>query len=165
MISIIKKIKQTHASRIKLQQASSKSINNFLQDFSNQLEVQAAAIIRANKKDLIKMDPSNSLYDRLLLNEDRIRQIAGAVRKVKKLADPCSKILEKRKLESGILLEKKTTPLGVVAAIFESRPNVVADISALCIKSRNAAILKGSKDADNTNRAIIGIIHQALKKK
>lgn len=164
MISMIKKIKQTHASRIKLQQTSSKSINNFLQDFSNQLEAQAAAIIRANKKDLIKMDPSNSLYDRLLLNEDRIRQIAGAVRKVKKLTDPCGKILEKRKLESGILLEKKTAPLGVVAAIFESRPNVVADISALCIKSRNAAVLKGSKDADNTNRAIISIIHQMLKK-
>lgn len=71
MISMIKKIKQTHASRIKLQQTSSKSINNFLQDFSNQLEAQAAAIIRANKKDLIKMDPSNSLYDRLLLNENR----------------------------------------------------------------------------------------------
>ena len=164
MINIEKKIKQTHASRIKLQQASSKSINNFLQDFSNQLEAQAAAIIRANKKDLIKMDPSNSLYDRLLLNEDRIRQIAGAVRKVKKLADPGGKFLEKRKLVSGILLEKKTAPLGVVAAIFESRPNVVADISALCIKSRNAAVLKGSKDADNTNRAIIGIIHKALKK-
>jgi len=147
-----------------LQQAKGKDINQFLADFADQLEIQAEKIIRANKKDLARMDPANSLYDRLLLNKERIIQIAQAVRKVKKLADPCGKILEKRKLESGILLEKKTAPLGVVAAIFESRPNVVADISALCIKSRNAAVLKGSKDADHTNRAIVRILHEALKK-
>jgi glutamate-5-semialdehyde dehydrogenase len=110
------------------------------------------------------MDPLNPLYDRLLLNEERLKQIARAIRKVIKLKDPSGQLLEQRRLGNGILLEKRTVPLGVVAAIFESRPNVVADISALCIKSRNAAVLKGSKDADHTNRAIVGIIHNVLKK-
>lgn len=163
MSKILKKIQETHLSRIQLQQASGKRINKVLVDFSDELEAQIPAIILANKKDLSKMDPSNSLFDRLLLNEVRIRQIANAIRKVKKLPDPCNKILEKRKLENGLILEKRTTPLGVVAAIFESRPNVVADISALCMKSRNAAVLKGSKDADHTNRIIVNILHQALK--
>lgn len=164
MNGIEKKIKRTHASRIYLQQASNKQINDFLLDFSKSIEEQSPTIIKANKKDLCKMDPANPLHDRLLLNETRLRQIAGAVRKVKKLTDPCGKTLEKRRLENGLMLEKKTAPLGVVAAIFESRPNVVADISALCIKSRNAAVLKGSKDADHTNRAIVRILHAALKK-
>lgn len=164
MNMIIKKIQQTHASRIYLQQAKGKTINSFLSDFADELEKKTDFIIRANKKDLTKMDQASPLYDRLLLNETRISQIAGAVRKVKKLPDPSGQILEKRKLDSGIILEKKSTPLGVVAAIFESRPNVVADISALCIKSRNAAVLKGSKDADHTNRAIVSILHETLKK-
>ncbi len=164
MNKILKKIQETYLSRIQLQEANGKLINKFLSEFADELEKNSLIIIRANKKDLSRMDPSSSLYDRLLLNETRIRQIAGAVRKVKKLTDPCGKILYKRKLESGILLEKKTAPLGVVAAIFESRPNVVVDISALCIKSRNAAVLKGSKDADYTNRAIVRIIHAVLKK-
>jgi len=161
--SIRKKIEQTHRATMQLQHVSKTGINRLLQRISTSLIEQAESIIQANKKDLAKMDKTSPLYDRLLLNESRIKAIAGSILKVVKLEDPTRKILTNRKLENGLLLEKITTPLGVVAAIFESRPNVVADIATLCIKSRNACILKGSKDADHTNRAIVKIIHTVLQ--
>jgi glutamate-5-semialdehyde dehydrogenase len=150
--------------KIAQQQISSSKINQILKNISKELIDSAKDIIKANEKDLAKMDQTSPLYDRLLLNESRIAAIAGSIKKVIALADPTNIVLAKRKLANGIELEKITTPLGVVAAIFESRPNVVADIATLCIKSRNACILKGSKDADHTNRAIVKIIHQVLKK-
>jgi glutamate-5-semialdehyde dehydrogenase len=110
------------------------------------------------------MEQSNPLYDRLVLTPDRLTSIANSIKKVTKLADPSGKILDEKKLPNGIHLQKITTPLGVVAAIFESRPNVVADIAALCLKSRNACVLKGSRDADNTNQAIVKVIHGVLEK-
>jgi len=161
--SIEHKIALAHAQRMILQELSANQINLILKDIAKALINNTAAILKANAKDLAKMDKSSPLYDRLLLNESRIKSIAGSILKVVKLKDPAGQIIAKRKLDNGIKLEKITTPLGVVAAIFESRPNVVVDISTLCLKSRNACVLKGSKDADHTNRAIIEIIHSALR--
>jgi glutamate-5-semialdehyde dehydrogenase len=162
MQSIQHKLKQTNSSAIQLQQLKTIVINKILSDFSTALLKQAASIMKANKKDLAKMELSNPLYDRLLLTEERLLSIANSIKKVTKLPDPSGKILEEKKLPNGIQLQKITTPLGVVAAIFESRPNVVADITALCLKSRNACVLKGSRDADNTNKAIVKIIYRVL---
>lgn len=157
------KIKQTHSKAIVLQQLKGTVINKLITEFSKAILQHSESVLTANKKDLAKMEQSNPMYDRLLLSQERVASIAGSLKKLTKLADPCGKILEQKKLESGIELTKITTPLGVVAAIFESRPNVVADIAALCLKSRNACVLKGSKDADHTNKAIVKIIHEVLK--
>jgi len=161
--TVAQTIARTHAKRMVLQELSAGQINIILKDIANGLLENTEGILKSNQKDLAKMDRNSPLYDRLLLNASRIQSIAGSIRKVMKLKDPCEQLLAKRKLGNGIVLEKITTPLGVVAAIFESRPNVVADIASLCLKSRNACILKGSKDADYTNRAIIKIIHGILK--
>jgi glutamate-5-semialdehyde dehydrogenase len=164
MQTIKHKIKQTHTAAIELSQLKTAVIKNILSDFAQQLVEQSAFVLRANQKDVAKMEQSNPLYDRLLLTPQRLNSIAGSIKKIIKLAYPSGKILEQKKLPNGILLQKITTPLGVVAAIFESRPNVVADIAALCLKSRNACVLKGSRDADNTNKAIVKIIHTVLKR-
>lgn len=128
------------------------------------IESKSELIVRANKKDILKMDPSDPRTDRLLLNEKRIKSIAASIRQISKLPNPSGKTLEKRKLHNGLLLEKVTVPLGVVGAIYESRPNVTFDISALCLRSMNGCVLKGSSEADNTNRYAIGIIKEVLKK-
>jgi glutamate-5-semialdehyde dehydrogenase len=155
---------KTNKAAVQLLQLKTSVINKILSDFSKALLEQSAAIIKANQKDLAKMEQSNPLYDRLVLTPDRLTSIANSIKKVTKLADPSGKILDEKKLPNGIHLQKITTPLGVVAAIFESRPNVVADIAALCLKSRNACVLKGSRDADNTNQAIVKVIHGVLEK-
>jgi glutamate-5-semialdehyde dehydrogenase len=162
--TILQKIQKTHGKRLELQLVSGAQINRVLTAISKSLIEHSPLILKANQKDLDKMDKKSPLYDRLLLNETRILSIANSIKKVVRLEDPTNTKLIQRKLPNGIELEKITTPLGVVAAIFESRPNVVADISTLCLKSRNACILKGSKDADHTNRAIIEVIQEILSK-
>ena len=164
MTTIEKKLVETRAQMHQLQIAKASLIKSVLSDISRALAEQSNQVLSANRKDLAKMDPKNSLYDRLLLNEARLSGIAGSIQKVIRLKDPTNQIITKQQLENALQLEKITTPLGVVAAIFESRPNVVADIATLCLKSRNACVLKGSKDAEHTNKAIVRIIHQALEK-
>ncbi len=163
MNKIQKQILQTHTAAIQLQQAKPALINRIIKTFADELMNNTTSIIRANQKDVAKMEQTNPLYDRLLLTPERLQSISNSLKKVTKLADPSGKILEEKKLPNGIHLQKITTPMGVVAAIFESRPNVVADITALCLKSRNACVLKGSRDADNTNKAIVKIIHTVLQ--
>lgn len=163
MSSIQQQLIKTHSKAIVLQLAKASVINSIIKTFADELLKNAVTIIKANKKDLAKMEQSNPLYDRLLLTPERLASIANSLKKIAKLADPSGKIIEEKKLPNGIHLQKITTPLGVVAAIFESRPNVVVDIAALCLKSRNACVLKGSRDADHTNKAIVKIIHQVLE--
>ena len=127
------------------------------------LEINAAIILKANKKDVAKQDINDPRVDRLMLNEQRIKNIANSIRKVSRLPNPSNKILEKRKLYNGLLLEKMSVPLGVVGAVYESRPNVTFDIAALCLRSQNACLLKGSKEAEATNKAAIKIIKNVLK--
>ncbi|MBU6159414.1 MAG: glutamate-5-semialdehyde dehydrogenase [Bacteroidetes bacterium] len=164
MSTIEKKLLETRSNMQALQTAKPAVIKAVLKDIADALVAQSGKILTANRKDLAKMNPQNSLYDRLLLNEARLSGIAGSIQKVIRLKDPTNQTLTQRQLENGLQLKKITTPLGVVAAIFESRPNVVADIATLCLKSRNACVLKGSKDAAHTNKAIVNIIHQSLEK-
>jgi glutamate-5-semialdehyde dehydrogenase len=164
MTSIQKQIILTKKASTILQEIKLNQINLLLKNISKALVDHAKTIIIENKKDVAKMNIENPLYDRLLLNETRIKAIANSINKVIKLPFPFNKPIEKKNLPNGILLEKITTPLGVVAAIFESRPNVVADIATLCLKSGNTCVLKGSKDAHHTNVAIVALIHKELKK-
>jgi glutamate-5-semialdehyde dehydrogenase len=164
MSTIEKKLLETRSNMQALQTAKPAVIKAVLTDIAKTLIAQSGKILTANRKDLAKMNPQNPLYDRLLLNEARLSGIAGSIQKVIRLKDPTNQTLTKRQLDNGLRLEKITTPLGVVAAIFESRPNVVADIATLCLKSRNACVLKGSRDAEHTNKAIVRLIHLSLEK-
>ncbi|HEY6978970.1 MAG TPA: glutamate-5-semialdehyde dehydrogenase, partial [Chitinophagaceae bacterium] len=127
------------------------------------LEENSESLLKANAKDLAKQDKDNPRIDRLMLNEERIKNIAKSIRTISKLPNPSGKILEKRTLDNGLLLEKVTVPLGVVGAIYESRPNVTFDIAALCLRSQNGCLLKGSSEAGNSNLAAVSIIKKVLK--
>ncbi len=146
-----------------LRRAGDKQIQAALKMMAAALEQNSAALLRANARDLARQDPGNPRNDRLMLNEQRVKGIAQSIRKVCRLPDPSGKLLVKRRLENGLQLQKISVPLGVVGAIYESRPNVTFDIAALCLRSRNACLLKGSSDAEESNRTAVAIIRKALK--
>jgi glutamate-5-semialdehyde dehydrogenase len=163
MSAIQNKLAQTKAASAALQTLSTTALKQLIRSFAENLSASAPAILRANKKDLQKMDPVSPLYDRLLLTPQRLKAICNSIQKVANLPDPTGKVLLKKTLPNGIRLQKITVPLGVIGAIFESRPNVAADIAALSLKSRNACVLKGSKDAHETNRALVQVLHRVLQ--
>jgi len=119
-------------------------------------------ILAANRLDLSRMAESDPKYDRLLLNQARIEAITDDLRSVASLPSPVGEVLEQRRLSNGLELSKIRVPMGVIAVIFESRPNVTFDVFALCLKTRNACVLKGSSDAHETNRVIVKLIHEVL---
>jgi glutamate-5-semialdehyde dehydrogenase len=163
MKPILPQIKKTHAAAKQLQQLSNKEIQQLLYALAGELEGNTKILLKANAKDLARQTAGNPKNDRLLLNESRIKAIAKSIRKVAKLPDPTGKVIEKRTLPNGLQLQKIAVPLGVVGAIYESRPNVTFDIAALCLRSRNAAVLKGSSDAENTNQEAVRLIKKVLK--
>jgi glutamate-5-semialdehyde dehydrogenase len=160
--SILSSLKKTAAASIALQAANDATLKKTLLSLAKALEQNMPALLSANKKDIRKQEPGNPRLDRLLLNEQRIKAIAGSIRNVSKLTNPSNKIIDQRILPNGLKLKKIAVPLGVVAAIYESRPNVTFDIAALCLRSGNACVLKGSSDAEFTNKAAIVIIQKTL---
>jgi glutamate-5-semialdehyde dehydrogenase len=120
-------------------------------------------ILSENQKDLDRMEDTNPKKDRLLLNEERVLGLVQSLREVAALEDPTCKELFRHQTEGGLVIVKKTVPLGVVGVIYEARPNVTIDVAALCLRSGNAAVLRGGSDAEATNRVLVGIIHQALE--
>lgn len=133
-----------------------------LNAFADALEQNTDRIIEANKKDLARMNPENPMYDRLLLNADRIKGIADDTRNVATLEAPCGEVLETKTLPSKLNLKKVRVPLGVVGVIYEARPNVTVDVAALCIRSGNAVVLKGGSDAADSNAVLVDIMHNVL---
>lgn len=142
--------------------ASEKVLNDILLSLADLAEEQTGMILEANAKDLSRMPTEDPKYDRLLLNPARIKQICNDLRKVAELPSPLGRILEERSLPNGLKLIKKTVPLGVIGIVFESRPNVTFDVFALTLKSGNATVLKGSRDAHFSNLAIYGLIRKIL---
>jgi glutamate-5-semialdehyde dehydrogenase len=153
----------THKAATSIQRAQDEQIKNILFNLADELVASREAVLTANAKDLSKQAPDNPRNDRLMLNEQRIKGIAESIRKVANLPDPTGKVLEKRILPNGLKLQKLAVPLGVVGAIYESRPNVTFDIAALCLRSRNACVLKGSSDAEHSNIAAVDIIKKVLR--
>jgi glutamate-5-semialdehyde dehydrogenase len=145
-----------------LAQFSDEQISRLLHDLADRTMDAGDDILVANAQDLSRMDPDNPKYDRLLLSHERLAAIAEDLRNVAGLASPVNEILESRTMENGLSLTKVRVPVGVIAVIFESRPNVTFDVSALCLKTRNACVLKGSSDARESNLAIIKVIHEVL---
>ncbi len=137
-------------------------IADLLQALAVAIEHAAADLMAANARDLARMSPDDPKYDRLLLSNERISQIAAEIRHVSRLPSPVGDVLEERTLPNGLLIKKVRVPLGVVGIVYEARPNVTLDVTALCLRSGNAALLKGGSDATATNEAIVKIIHQIL---
>jgi glutamate-5-semialdehyde dehydrogenase len=137
-------------------------VNQVLTGLAELAESSIEFLLEENKKDLDRMDPDDPKYDRLRLTEPRIRDIAADLRNVAGLKSPLGEILEARELKNGLQLKKIRVPLGVIGIIYEARPNVTFDVFALCLKSGNVCILKGGSDAENSNRAIVSLIHRVL---
>jgi len=163
MQSIEPIIVKTYKAAVSLRKASDAQIKKALKMLAESLKQNSAALIKANDLDVAKQDANDPKTDRLRLNEQRIKGIANSIKKISTLPNPAGKSIEKRTLYNGLLLEKVSVPLGVVGAIYESRPNVTFDIAALCLRSMNGCLLKGSSEAENTNLAAIKIIRRVLK--
>jgi glutamate-5-semialdehyde dehydrogenase len=146
----------------KLVQLDVETTNAILRHLADETEAQIPALLAANQQDLNRMDPTDPKYDRLLLNPQRLQDIAADLRKVADLPSPLGRILEARILPNGLDLQKISVPMGVIGIVYESRPNVTFDVFALCLKSGNAAVLKGSRDAHFSNLAIVAIIKKVL---
>lgn len=142
---------------------SDKQRNLALGHLADAILTAEASLIKANRKDLAQMDAKNPLYDRLLLTPERLAGIASDMRHVASLPSPLGIISKERTLENGLHLRRVSVPFGVIGVIYEARPNVSFDVFSLCFKSGNACILKGSKNAQHSNEAIVDLIHQTLQ--
>lgn len=142
--------------------ASEETINRVLLAVADAAVAQADIILAENAKDLAAMDKSNPMYDRLLLNRERLEGIAGDIRNVASLPSPLGRQLMEIERPNGMKITKITVPFGVVGIIYEARPNVSFDVFSLCLKSGNACVLKGGTDAHNSNSAIVTVIQSAL---
>ena len=158
-------LQKTFAASKSLQRFSDDAIHDLLLAIAKEIEVDMASILKANRKDINKMAPKDALVDRLLLNEQRLHAIANAIRKVADLPSPTGKVILKRNIKKGLELKKMTVPFGVIGVIYESRPNVTFDIAVLCLKSKNACLLKGSRHAEETNKKSVLLIQKVLKQK
>ena len=136
--------------------------NEVLNAVADAIKASEAALLEANADDLSRMEPSNPLYDRLQLTPKRLEDIAGDMRHVAQLPSPLGIISKEKTLANGLHLRRISVPFGVIGMVFEARPNVAFDVFSLCFKSGNACVLKGGKDADTSNQAIIALIHKVL---
>ena len=136
--------------------------NAVLRHIADEIGRQSDMLLEANAKDLSRMDQSNPLYDRLQLTKERLDGIASDMRHVADLPTPLGHITKDHTLENGLRLYRVSVPFGVIGMIYEARPNVSFDVFSLCFKSGNACVLKGGKDADDSNRAIVAMIKQIL---
>lgn len=141
---------------------SAEDVNSLLIDMADAMERSADAILAANAHDLERMDPADPRYDRLRLTEERISGIASDCRNVASLPSPLGRVLSHNTLPNGLEISRVSVPFGVIGVIYEARPNVTLDVTALCLKAGSAVILKGGSDAGESNKAICAIIHNTL---
>ena len=131
------------------------------------LEQERAQIVAANAQDRADGEQSqlsSALMDRLLLDDDRLTAVVSDLRAVAGLADPVGRILDERRIQDGLMLRKVAVPIGVVAVIYESRPNVTVDAAGLCLRSGNAVILRGGKEAIRTSKALVSAMRSGLER-
>lgn len=139
--------------------------NSALAKIAEQLKDRQSDILAANAKDIEnarQQGLSDALIDRLLLTESRLDNIIHEVKHIISLADPVGNIIDGAELDSGIRIQRKRVPLGVIGVIYEARPNVTVDVACLCLKTGNAVILRGGKETTHSNRILVEIIQQAL---
>lgn len=136
--------------------------NGILLSLADAIGEHEETLLQANAQDLARMDKSNPLYDRLQLTPERLKGIADDMRHVANLPSPLGIVTKHRVLDNGLDLKRVSVPFGVIGMIYEARPNVSFDVFTLCFKSGNACVLKGGKDADQSNQAIVSLIHNVL---
>jgi len=141
--------------------------NDILKQMARALRTEQAQILEANAADMANAEENSlsaALKDRLFLDAGRIEGMAAAIEQIAALKEPVGRVLDGWYADAGFKIEKVTVPIGVVGVIYESRPNVTADVGALCFKSGNVAILKGGKEAEHSNRAIANVLQGVLEK-
>lgn len=160
--------KNAKAASKKLANISTETKNAVLLKIAEELDINKNKIFDANKKDLEEAkklvesgELKQSTFNRLKLDENKMRDMIQGIVDIYELEDPVNKVLMQRSLDTGLILSKVSCPIGVLGVIFEARPDVISQISALAIKSSNAVILKGGKESINTNKAIMEIINSA----
>lgn len=166
-MTITEQVREARRVSVKLASVDVKERDRVLNSIADSLVDNTQYILSENKKDLEAAEKNaltDSLYKRLVLSEKKIADIAEGVRSVSALDDPLGKLQMHRELDSGLELYRLSVPLGVVGVIFESRPDALVQISSLFIKSGNAGILKGGKEAIHTNRALFSLIKEELEK-
>jgi glutamate-5-semialdehyde dehydrogenase len=164
MDSIVPILEKTHFAAAQIRRLSNIKKSQILLDLAEEIKENTNSIISENKKDLDLMDSSDAKYDRLLLNENRLKDLSNSLIQVAKLKDPTNQVLLEKTLPNGLKLTKISVPMGVIGAIYESRPNVTVDVVALCIMSGNACVLKGGKEANYSNVVLVNLIHKVLEK-
>src|SRR3954466_5960241 len=156
--------KQAKAASRELAKLTTAEKNSCLLAMAEALEKNAGALKEANALDMeagAKMGLTSAMLDRLKLDDKRIASMAKGLREVAALADPVGKVLDERIRPNGLKLQKITTPIGVVVIIYESRPNVTAQVASLCFKSANATLLRGGKEAMNSNQNLAFVMIDA----
>ena len=159
--------KNANASSLVLAHLSTDIKNKALSVMADALEKNCDAILLANQKDLDfarKEGIAQSLIARLALDEEKVREMAKSVLSVVALEDPAGKVKSEMEMDRGLVVKQVTCPIGVIGAIFESRPDAVPQISSLCLKSGNAVILKGGAEAQNSNKVIVKLLVEAISK-
>lgn len=154
------------AASYKLALLSSREKNRVLETIADELEAQTESILSANVQDVEQARAnglSEAMLDRLALTPARLKAIADDVRQVCNLADPVGQVIDGGLLDSGLRLERRRVPLGVIGVIYEARPNVTVDVASLCLKTGNAVILRGGKETYRTNAATVAVIQKALE--
>jgi len=162
MTEIEKILIDASAARRSLNVLGPETIDGILKRLSEETVSRMDFILSENALDLARMAENNPLYDRLLLNEDRIKAISGDIMKVAALESPLGQELSEYTRPDGLKISRVSVPFGVVGIIYEARPNVTFDVFSLCLKSGNVCILKGGSDAANSNLAIAKVIKDVL---
>jgi glutamate-5-semialdehyde dehydrogenase len=152
------KLERARGASAALAQLSTSQKNALLLEIADALEAHAARILRANEEDIRCSNLVGAMRDRLLLTSERITQMAASVREVAMLADPVSEVVEEWTRPNGLLIRKVRVPFGVVGIVYESRPNVTVDAAVLCLKTGNAVVLRGGKEAANSNQVLAEIM-------
>jgi len=162
---VLKQAKEARGAALQLALVSIKDKDAALKAMARALTHSRGSIIRANAKDVasgVKTGLSPALIDRLTLTDGRIKEMANGILDIIKLKDPVGEVLDSKVRPNGLRIDKIRVPIGVAGIIYESRPNVTSDCAALCIKSGNAVILKGGKEAIESNKAIYKVLKGAL---
>lgn len=168
-MELIDLVKNAKESTYKLQSLNTEIKNYALLEIAKNIDKRKNEIFEANNKDLEKAKKllnnkkiSLSMFNRLKLDDNKMIDIISGIKDVIKLEEPINKILTETELDDNLILKKVSCPIGLIAVIFEARPDVISQISSLCIKSSNAVILKGGSEGENTNKIIFEIINQVL---
>ena len=161
--TIIPLLEKTHAASAEVRRLSDAQKRGILNRLAEILVKNTEQIIAENQKDLVSMDLADPKYDRLKLTNARIQDLAISLREIAALPDPSGQIFLEKELDNGLKIKKIAVPMGVVGVIYEARPNVTVDVTALCLRSGNAVVLRGGSDAFATNSFLVNLIHEVLR--